>query len=606
MAFPSASNVVATIAGLGQVAIAWTNPPGTAWVDVWRGRKGQSGRGICILAAAAATTSFVDTSAPLGAEVRYLVYAGDGPRSEINWDTNGTWSNFVTTSVLAPGSLTAKRIGSDVVLTWTNPAGAASTGAVVRASTNGGSSWSTLASPSGAGMVTWTHTGASQVSTWVYQVQLQVGGQSSGWSASSNSVGPVAAPFAPSNLDAGPAFDPALASTWSWRHNAADTTDQTAFEIQHRIQGSPSWSTTGKITSSDSSRTWGAGSFVVGQLYEWQVRTWGLHATVSPWSALSTVATSSTPVAGIATTSPYAASTLTVEGSYYHAESSPAAAMRWTLTSDAGAVIETASELIPGSGVVAHTFLTPLVDGLTVFVGLQVQSAAGIWSPLVTTALTAAFVKPPAPTVSAVFGQADASVALTYQTPAGGTAPAVSVEVWRGAVRLAAGLPTVGTIVDRIPPLGQAVQYRVVSVSALPSAAETLITVSTVETTPRIWINAGDGFVLSAAIRRRPKVDFTFGVEQVSVQFAGREYPVTFWGEASRRRSPIAGAVQTVAEIDALERVVAARTVACYRDPDGRRIFVALGDLQYPGGSDVQLVKPISIDARQTDFTEGG
>lgn len=233
MAFTPTSNVVATVTGLGQITVTWTNPPGTAWVDVWRAT--QNGSQVNIRSAVAVTASITDTAAPLGQQVRYLVYAGDGPRNDINWSITGPWSAWVTTSVVVPSGLTAKRVGSDVVLTWTNPAGSASTGAVVRASTNGGSSWSTLASPSGAGMVTWTHTGASQVSTWVYQVQLQVGGQSSGWSASSNSVGPVAAPFAPSNLDAGPAFDPALASTWSWRHNPADATDQTAFEIQHRI-----------------------------------------------------------------------------------------------------------------------------------------------------------------------------------------------------------------------------------------------------------------------------------------------------------------------------------------------------------------------------------
>lgn len=601
MAFTPTSNVVATVTGLGQITVTWTNPGGTDWNDVWRATR--NGSQVNIRSAVAVTASITDTAAPLGQQVRYLVYAGDGPRNDINWSITGPWSAWVTTSVVVPSGLTAKRIGSDVVLTWTNPAGAASTGAVVRASTNGGSSWSTLASPSGAGMVTWTHAGASQTLTWVYQVQLQVGGESSGWSASSNSVGPVAAPFAPSNLDAGGVFDPAAASTWSWRHNPADTTDQTAFEIQHRIQGSPSWSTTGKITSSDSSRTWGAGSFVVGQLYEWQVRTWGLHATVSPWSALSTVATSSTPVAGIATTSPYAASTLTAEGSYYHAESSPAAAMRWTLKTVAGTVLETASELIPASELVTHAFKATIEDGATYVVGLQVQSAAGLWSPEATKSLTAAFVKPPFPVASAVFSEADASVTLSFSAP-DGTPAAVAVEVWRGGVRLAGGLPTVGTVVDRIPPLGQVVEYRVVSISGLPSAAVTVVTVSTVEAEPKLWLNGGDGFVLSASIEWNPEASFDVSVEQTGVRFAGREYEVPFWGEGAERQFRISGVVDSTAQVAAIEALVSARNTACYRDPDGRRIFCRLDGPKYAAGWTTAAVKPVSVEARQVSFTE--
>ena len=601
MAFTPTSNVVATVTGLGQITVTWTNPGGTDWNDVWRATR--NGSQVNIRSAVAVTASITDTAAPLGQQVRYLVYAGDGPRNDINWSITGPWSAWVTTSVVVPSGLTAKRIGSDVVLTWTNPAGAASTGAVVRASTNGGSSWSTLASPSGAGMVTWTHAGASQTLTWVYQVQLQVGGESSGWSASSNSVGPVAAPFAPSNLDAGGVFDPAAASTWSWRHNPADTTDQTAFEIQHRIQGSPSWSTTGKITSSDSSRTWGAGSFVVGQLYEWQVRTWGLHATVSPWSALSTVATSSTPVAGIATTSPYAASTLTAEGSYYHAESSPAAAMRWTLKTVAGTVLETASELIPASELVTHAFKATIEDGATYVVGLQVQSAAGLWSPEATKSLTAAFVKPPFPVASAVFSEADASVTLSFSAP-DGTPAAVAVEVWRGGVRLAGGLPTVGTVVDRIPPLGEVVEYRVVSISGLPSAAVTVVTVSTVEAEPKLWLNGGDGFVLSASIEWNPEASFDVSVEQTGVRFAGREYEVPFWGEGAERQFRISGVVDSTAQVAAIEALVSARNTACYRDPDGRRIFCRLDGPKYAAGWTTAAVKPVSVEARQVSFTE--
>ena len=85
MAFTPTSNVVATVTGLGQITVTWTNPPGTAWVDVWRAT--QNGSQVNIRSAVAVTASITDTAAPLGQQVRYLVYAGDGPRNDINWSS---------------------------------------------------------------------------------------------------------------------------------------------------------------------------------------------------------------------------------------------------------------------------------------------------------------------------------------------------------------------------------------------------------------------------------------------------------------------------------------------------------------------------------------
>ena len=130
MTWSPPTSVAASLTGAGQITVTWTNPPGTDWNDVWRARKGESGRGICIGSAIAAVTSFVDTAAPLGQEVRYLVYAGDGPRNAIDWST-GSWSGYVVSTLALPSGLTAKRVGPDIVLTWSNASGT-STGAVVQ------------------------------------------------------------------------------------------------------------------------------------------------------------------------------------------------------------------------------------------------------------------------------------------------------------------------------------------------------------------------------------------------------------------------------------------------------------------------------------------
>ena len=117
MTWSPPTSVAASLTGPAQVTVTWTNPVGTDWDDVWRARKGESGRGICIGSTIAAVTSFVDTAAPLGQEVRYLVYAGDGPRSSIDWSTTEAWSGYVVSTLALPSGLTAKRVGPDIVLT---------------------------------------------------------------------------------------------------------------------------------------------------------------------------------------------------------------------------------------------------------------------------------------------------------------------------------------------------------------------------------------------------------------------------------------------------------------------------------------------------------
>ena len=57
MTWSPPTSVAASLTGPAQVTVTWTNPGGTDWNDVWRARKGESGRGICIGSAIAAVTA---------------------------------------------------------------------------------------------------------------------------------------------------------------------------------------------------------------------------------------------------------------------------------------------------------------------------------------------------------------------------------------------------------------------------------------------------------------------------------------------------------------------------------------------------------------------
>ena len=605
MTWSPPTSVAASLTGPAQITVTWTNPGGTDWNDVWRARKGESGRGICIGSTIAAVTSFVDTAAPLGQEVRYLVFAGDGPRSSIDWSTTEAWSGYVVSTLALPSGLTAKRVGPDVVLTWANPSGT-STGAVIQSSTNGGTTWSTLASPTGTAMTTWTHASASQASTWTYRVALTVGAQTSAYSAASNTVAIPAAPAAPSNLASPPVFDPAAAVVFSWQPAPVDTTDQSAYELQHRDQAvGGAFTSTGKVTSATSARSFAAGTFTVGKKYEWQVRTYGLHASASPWSALAVSATSTTPVVSLAVADPYGSSTLTATAGYYQAESSPVATVSWTLQRGA-TLLEQATDT---SGSLAHAFASPLSSGSTYTLTATVQSVAGLQSVPFSQTFVVTFAPPPVPVTSSNFSPATGSVLVSWSVPAGSPA-AVSVEVWRGTLRLASGLPLSGSILDRIPPLGTGLLYRVIATSALPSTSEADEVVDTTIVEPgysRILLNGGTGWTKLVGLSLDPAVALSGSLDRVMKQYAGRPDQVVYSGEARAKGLSISGLLDPAAVIgaaDALEDLVMTPGVACYRDPDGRRIFVALLDYAYAAGVNARPLIPVRISAQRVDYVE--
>src|SRR5690606_34837252 len=99
---------------------------------------------------------------------------------------------------------------------------------------------------------TWVHTSPSGATTHRYRVRARSSWQTSfvvsQYSGASNVVQVIAPPLAPDGL--GPTvLDATETNTLVWNHNSADTTPQSAYELQYRdwLSGDP-WTTTGKIT----------------------------------------------------------------------------------------------------------------------------------------------------------------------------------------------------------------------------------------------------------------------------------------------------------------------------------------------------------------------
>jgi microcystin-dependent protein len=161
----------------------------------------------------------------------------------------------------------------------------------IQVSRNGGGSWSALTTR-GSGVNSYTDPSFSAAQKTGYRLRHRTtaGGQGtlvSDWNETSFSAGATSAPAAPTNLNPtnNIVISPATARTFSWKYNTTDTTDQTRFQIQWRVIGSPTWTTVAEVVSPLPSWSAPASTFPDNSSLEWQVRTRGSDAAYSPYSA---------------------------------------------------------------------------------------------------------------------------------------------------------------------------------------------------------------------------------------------------------------------------------------------------------------------------------
>jgi fibronectin type 3 domain-containing protein len=138
-----------------------------------------------------------------------------------------------TITLSAPSSLTARAVAStQVSLTWSNSNASGVTANVVQRSSNGGSTWTTLANVS-ATATSYTDSTASAGATYSYRVYATNGSVNS---SNSNMATVTTIPAAPQNLTASAASASQINLTWS------NVTGATGFRVDRSLDGA-TWST---------------------------------------------------------------------------------------------------------------------------------------------------------------------------------------------------------------------------------------------------------------------------------------------------------------------------------------------------------------------------
>ena len=551
--------------------------------------------------------TWTDSSLAADRAYQYRI-RGEGPGGISAWVTSST---VLYTKPLAPVNVVAaKNAAGDIVVSWNSPSTTATRWEVYHAA-NGVWESDPIATVTNK---SWTHQGASVLQTHSYRIVALTPGNlnSSDPSVSSGDVQLLASPGAPSDLSpSGVALNRSAAHTRTWRHNARDSTPQSAYEIQSRVStngGSSwsSWTSTGKVTSSTSSATVAANAFTVNTLVQWQVRTWGSHATASGWSATHTYEVSAIPTATI--TSPTSGQEISAD----------LASVSWSYSGSAiqasyVAVLRTAGNVIEtrtGTGTSTSVgFNYRLSNNTGYTIELTVTDANGLTSTKASRSFSTKFIGPPAAQSVATWDGELGSVtlALTNPTPGAGVPQAVSTTVERlvGSTWYPMGEYGLdATLTDPIPTVGEAT-YRLTTLSSLGASTSTQVTVPTVNRGDWVWVNYGPHFGLRARVRLGVQTSSKISRVRARHSFVGRQRAVSYFGDEREFGVAVSGFTEeadTLGNRAAWYRAASEGDLVCYRDHLGRRFFGALSDVSFDEESDD--VSSLVFDVQEDDYAE--
>lgn len=603
------SGVTLTRVNDGSQTVTWTNNATSAapYAQVFVNRRDNVNTAwVRVATLSGAPTSFTDTSTVANRRYEYIVAASNSGGTS-GW----TVSTAINTTPAAPSNVAAVKSGSNIAVSWVrNSAHEGVTHHVVQ-DNPGGAGWTNVATVGAED--SWTHTSVNASVTHQYRVVAFTASQNlySEWSSASAVVQLLAPPLAPTvSFPQGTVIDRAQNIRVAWEHNPVDTTAQTQYQLQWRLNGgtwtqSPIGDAAGFYFGYDLQPFSASGTLDV------QVRTRGEHVSFGPWSAVKSVQLASVP--SVVINSPDSGSTLdqskvTTTWGYSSDDASPQA--QWEATLKQGSsTLETRA----GTGTTSNVaFNRALSDQQTYTIQVRVRSASGLWSDWDTSSFTTDFPMPVTVEVIPEWDVQTGAVSLTFgDLPVPGPNETIpeTLDVQRQIgdgdwVTIAVDLPVDGAVIDPLPSLRYANRYRAISKTTLPTSADG----TPIEVTwdaplggTHFYLNAGAGFGLVCHAPGHTSDD-TVTIEQSTHIFAGRPFPVTFYGEHEEYQVSFTGPLID----DATERnewlaLLRARTVVCCRDRLGRRIFGTLAlTLTTSGG-----LTTVSGTIRQGDYTEG-
>lgn len=482
----------------------------------------------------------------------------------------------------------------------------------------GSGSWSQVADL-GTSVTEWVHSSPDPAVTHRYRVRHESSSPvlRSGYVTTSR-VELAAPPAAPTNLGPSSAWDATEDRVLTWRHVPTDGSEQTGYRIRRRLVGG-SWVVVGSWDTSDEFYVLPGDTYENGDEFEWSVCTRGVHPDWGPWSPANLQTPTARPVATINTpveAEVLSVSEVTVSWEYDQEQGLPQT--RWVST-----LRDQNGEILVRREGGAETSVTYQLDNHRTYQAVvDVQASNGLWfrggdEPVT---FSTDFLEPQAPSIGVDWDVDTGAAVVEIVQPVWdeGHAEPSHHQLWRAIddgpwLLIADDIPVGSTVTDPIPAMGDGHvnYYRAVTVSVLPSTADSEVVTLTV---PSGWggnegwlyINGGPGMSVVCRVRSNLNRDDTEGVVKVYRQFSGRKSPVEYAGTAqplvanvSAMVWPDAGGGSTRDELVELQ---ALKGPVCLRSPSGDRWFGSMGQVSRAVGT---MTSTVSFPFTRTDVTEG-
>lgn len=584
----SPSNFTATYISDSYIQLNWTNngaANGQATNDIiYVSENGAPWRSI---ADVQASSSALWGAASPNTDYWFLI----GAYNEAGSSPTVPSANHVQTTPASPTNLVAtKQANLDIVLTWQRNASFSVNYEVWHGTVSGNTiTWDASPLATVGDVATYTHAAPNASQVHVYRTRAKLGSLLSDY-ATSNSVQLLVAPNKPTVPALPATADKASALTYTWVHNPQDTTPQSAYEFATSTNGGTSWTTTGKVAGSVSSRTIAAGTYPANTALQMRVRTWGSATTggsdsagASPWSDTTTVTFKTVPT--VAITVPANGSSIndsTARATLAFAQAEGATFVKAQLELKQGA---TTLETRESTNLVGIAFSQQLQNAGSYTIRARVQDSNGLWSAWASNTFSVSFLPPVPATVSAYylpdngFGQLN----MLIPAPTAQQSAAQTVTLTRtinGVTEtLVKDYPVASELsfLDTTPTIKGTNTYTVTTTSALGSQSSVTATLVTTECR-RAFLSKGPGFSTVGVFGGGLKIDESLSVASDTVQAAGRVKPIGLYGVETgvqvKVESRVFGGFGST--LDQLRDLLLVPGKACYRDSSGRRVFGAV------------------------------
>ena len=358
-----------------------------------------------------------------------------------------------------------------------------------------------------------------------------------------------------------------------WRHESRDLTGQSAAEVRWQRPGVGSWETraingdAGFVEVPLSSGAW-----------VWQARTRGAHADWSGWSQLAGFRVAPPPQVTI--TSPRPGGTVNTNRIRIAAQGVEASA-EWRITGWEAQLHDLTDGHLVASwsgGGQPGTITAPALaaDMHRHRASVRARSGSGLWSEWARVEFLVDYAEPAAPKATGRFLEEEGAVVIDATAQPGAVPTTLlRVDVSRDSGISWEGVGVIpypgGSVTDATPQLGQAVSYRVVAVSELPTeSAPAVVTVGT--QTRRVWLLGDDGTKAHLVLDMDLQLSHSQELVLAEYESDGVEvYPTPHYGRGRGAQMQFSGALtpRHGSPLEVWLRLLGQRV--WWRDPSGTR-----------------------------------